>query len=66
MCEVISTEGGRSNLDEALGILRSPSLGCLTILTELVLDEVVRRVNANCLEAERTEEELYLTGHVTL
>ena len=51
MSEIVSAERCGSDLDEALGILATPCLGCFAVLAELVLDEVVRTIHADSLEA---------------
>ena len=66
MSKVVCTERSGSHLDESLSIFRRPCLGSLTIFTQFVLHEVVRRINTYSLERVRTQFESHLTSHVTL
>src|SRR5574344_2040810 len=54
MSGIICTQRGTCNLDKALSLIRSPTLLHLTILTQLVFNQVILRLHTNGRERERT------------
>ena len=66
MCQIVGTQGGRTYLDEALGIVAAPCLGGLAILAQLVLDKVVGRIHTHGLETVGTEFQCHLAGNIAL
>ena len=66
MNAVISAQRSRCNLDESLGVIGSPGLGTLTVLTQLVVYQVIGSVATYGLEAVGTELQGNGSVHVTL
>ena len=63
---VVYAEWGRADLDEAFGLVSSPTCLCLAIFAQLALRQVVDRINTYCLETIRTELQDSGTGDVSL
>ena len=66
MNAIISAQRSRSNLDESLGIIGSPCLGTLTVLTQLVVYQVIGSIATYGLEAVRTQFQGNGSVHVAL
>ena len=66
MNAIISAQRSRSDLNESLGVIGRPGLCTLTVLTQLVVYQVIGSVSTYGLEAVGTEFQSYGTVHVTL